>query len=96
VYTLDRVHQAKDQWVNFNPMTGEQMRAGKDGLSRADNIGTDYHAWAPRVSFAYQLNRSLSCGFSPRKLMKRFSFTRLLKYHNQCFQCINPAFLPTT
>jgi hypothetical protein len=49
--------EAKDQWVNFNPATGQQLLAGKDGVSRSGNIDTDYHAWAPRVSFAYQLNK---------------------------------------
>src|SRR3989442_293144 len=34
-----------------------KMPAGRDGVSRSGNIDTDYHAWSPRVSFAYQLNK---------------------------------------
>lgn len=49
--------EANDQWVNFDPVTGKQLLAGKDGVSRAANINTDYLAWSPRISFAYQLNR---------------------------------------
>jgi len=49
--------EAKDQWVNFNPATGAQLLAGKDGVSRTGNINTDYLGWGPRVSFAYQLSK---------------------------------------
>lgn len=49
--------EAKDQWVNFDPVTGKQLIAGKDGVSRTGNINTDYSAWSPRISFAYQLNK---------------------------------------
>jgi hypothetical protein len=49
--------EAKDQWVNFDPTTGKQLIAGKDGVNRAAGINTDYHAWAPRISFAYQASR---------------------------------------
>jgi hypothetical protein len=49
--------EAKDQWVNFDPVTGKQLIAGKDGVSRSGNINTDYLAWSPRISFAYQLDR---------------------------------------
>lgn len=49
--------EVNDQWVNFDPATGNQLLAGKDGVSRSGNINTDYSAWAPRISFAYQLNR---------------------------------------
>src|SRR5262249_23520674 len=31
--------------------------AGKDGVTRSGNINTDYKAWAPRISFAYQAGR---------------------------------------
>lgn len=51
--------EVKDQWVNFNPATGKQLIAGKDGVSRTGNINTDYQAWAPRVSFAYQANKKM-------------------------------------
>ena len=49
--------EVKDQWVNFDPATGKQLIAGQNGVSRTGNINTDYHAWAPRISFAYQANR---------------------------------------
>ncbi len=49
--------EAKDQWVNFDPATGRQLIAGKDGVSRSGNINTDYQAWAPRVSLAYQMSK---------------------------------------
>ena len=46
--------EVKDQWVNFDPATGKQLIAGQNGVSRSGNIDTDYNAWAPRISFAYQ------------------------------------------
>ena len=49
--------EVKDQWVNFDPATGKQLIAGVGGVSRTGNINTDYQAWAPRVSFAYQPTR---------------------------------------
>ena len=49
--------EVKDQWVNFDPATGKQLIAGQNGVSRSGNIDTDYNAWAPRISFAYQANR---------------------------------------
>jgi hypothetical protein len=42
-----------DIWANFDPATGRQLIAGKDGVSRTGNINTDYTAWGPRVGFAY-------------------------------------------
>lgn len=49
--------EAKDQWVNFDPVAGKQLIAGRDGVSRTGNINTDYLTWGPRVSFAYQLTK---------------------------------------
>jgi hypothetical protein len=49
--------EQKDQWVNFDPASGQQLVAGRNGVSRTGNINTDYSAWGPRVSFAYQLNK---------------------------------------
>ena len=49
--------EEKDQLVNFDPATGAQLLAGQNGVSRSANINTDYHAWAPRLSFAYQFDR---------------------------------------
>ncbi|MEP6538559.1 MAG: TonB-dependent receptor [Bryobacteraceae bacterium] len=49
--------EAKDQWVNFDPATGAQLIAGKNGVSRTGNINTDYLAWSPRISLAYQWNK---------------------------------------
>ena len=46
--------EEKDQWVNFDPVAGKQLIAGKDGVGRNGNINTDYSAFAPRFSFAYQ------------------------------------------
>jgi hypothetical protein len=40
--------------VNFDPAAGKQLIAGRDGVGRTAGINTDYQAWAPRVSFAYQ------------------------------------------
>ena len=51
--------EVKDQWVNFNPATGRQLIAGRDGVSRTANINTDYHAIAPRISFAYQAGKTV-------------------------------------
>jgi hypothetical protein len=49
--------EKKDQWVNFNPATGRQLVAGRDGVSNTGNINTDWKAWGPRLSFAYQLDK---------------------------------------
>ena len=49
--------EVKDQWVNFDPIAGKQLIAGKDGVGRNGNINTDYHALAPRISFAYQASK---------------------------------------
>jgi Carboxypeptidase regulatory-like domain len=49
--------EVNDQWVNFDPATGKQLIAGKNGVSRTANINTDYRAWAPRFSFAYQATK---------------------------------------
>jgi hypothetical protein len=48
-----------NQWVNFDPATGRQLIAGRDGVSRTANINTDYHAIAPRISFAYQAGKTV-------------------------------------
>ncbi|HZO55937.1 MAG TPA: carboxypeptidase regulatory-like domain-containing protein [Bryobacteraceae bacterium] len=49
--------EVKDQWVNFDPATGKQLIAGRDGVGRTAGINTDYQAIAPRFSFAYQANK---------------------------------------
>jgi len=49
--------EQKDQWVNFDPVSGRQLVAGVNGVSRSGNINTDWKAWGPRVSFAYSLNK---------------------------------------
>jgi hypothetical protein len=49
--------EANNKWVNFNPATGQQLIAGQNGVSATGNINTDYLAWSPRVSFAYQLDK---------------------------------------
>lgn len=49
--------EEKDQWVNFDPQTAQQMLAGVGNISRTGNINTDYSAWGPRVSLAYQLDK---------------------------------------
>ena len=46
--------EQNDQWVNFDPATGAQLIAGRNGVSRTGNINTDYTAFAPRISLAYQ------------------------------------------
>jgi hypothetical protein len=43
--------------VNFNPVNGQQLIAGQNGVSASGNINTDYNAWSPRVSFSYQLDK---------------------------------------
>ena len=49
--------EKKNQWVNFDPATGKQLVAGVNGVSDTGNINTDFKAWGPRISFAYQLNK---------------------------------------
>ena len=46
--------EASNKWANFNPATGQQLIAGQNGVGASGNINTDYTAWSPRVSFAYQ------------------------------------------
>jgi len=48
--------EKKDQWVNFDP-AGRQLIAGRDGVSRSGNINTDYSAFGPRLSIAYQMDK---------------------------------------
>lgn len=49
--------EKKNQWVNFDPATATQLVAGVNGVSDTGNIDTDWKAWGPRVSFAYQVTR---------------------------------------
>lgn len=42
-----------DVWANFDPVSGKQLIAGRDEVSRTGNINTDYSAWGPRVGFAW-------------------------------------------
>ena len=49
--------EANNKWVNFDPVTGQQLIAGQNGVSRTGNINTDYNALEPRISFAYQLEQ---------------------------------------
>jgi hypothetical protein len=49
--------ERKNQWVNFNPASGNQLVAGANGVSDTGNINTDWKAWGPRLSFAYQVDK---------------------------------------
>jgi hypothetical protein len=42
-------------WVNWNPATAKLLIAGQNA-SRTANVNTDYHAIAPRIGIAYQLD----------------------------------------
>jgi len=46
--------EAHNYWANFNPVNGQQLIAGQNGVSATGNINTDYKAWGPRVAFAWQ------------------------------------------
>jgi hypothetical protein len=42
-------------WVNWDPVTAKLLIAGQNA-SRTANVNTDYHAIAPRIGIAYQLD----------------------------------------
>jgi Carboxypeptidase regulatory-like domain len=46
--------EAHNYWVNFNPVTGQQLIAGQNGVGPTAGINTDYKAIGPRVAFAWQ------------------------------------------
>ena len=41
----------------LRPGSGVALPGGQNGVSATGNINTDYLAWSPRVSFAYQLDK---------------------------------------
>lgn len=47
----------KNIWANFDPDGARVLVAGRDGVSRTAGISTDYKAFGPRVSAAYQLSK---------------------------------------
>ena len=47
--------EANNYWANFNPATGEQLIAGRNGVSATGNIDTDFKAIGPRIAFAWQV-----------------------------------------
>ncbi len=49
--------EQQNSWVNFDPGTAQQLIANVNGVSRTGNINTDFKAWGPRVSFAYQVDK---------------------------------------
>ncbi len=49
--------EKKNQWVNFDAASGRQLIAGVGGVSDTANINTDFKAWGPRASFAYQVDK---------------------------------------
>jgi hypothetical protein len=49
--------EENDIWANFDPATGRQLLAGKDGVSRTANVDTDYSAFGPRAGFAWTPER---------------------------------------
>jgi hypothetical protein len=51
--------EVNDRWVNFDPASGKQLLANQNGVSRTGNINTDYRAFAPRISFAYQATKKM-------------------------------------
>jgi hypothetical protein len=50
--------ETHNYWANFNPVTGQQLIAGQNGVSSTANINTDYKAIGPRVAFAWQPTQS--------------------------------------
>ncbi len=47
--------EKNNYWANVNPVTGQLLLAGQNGVSSSANVQTDYHAIGPRIGFAYQL-----------------------------------------
>lgn len=43
-------------WANFDPVGARIIVAGQDGVSRSANINTDWKAWGPRISAAFQMD----------------------------------------
>ncbi len=57
-YEINTAFREKDnQWANFDPAGARILVAGRDGVDERANINTDYKAWGPRLSFAYQVNK---------------------------------------
>jgi hypothetical protein len=48
--------EARNHWANFNPVTGQQLIAGVNGVDATANINTDYKGIGPRIAFAWQPN----------------------------------------
>jgi hypothetical protein len=50
--------EAHNYWASFNPVTGQQLIAGQNGVSATANVNTDYKAIGPRVALAWQATRN--------------------------------------
>jgi hypothetical protein len=56
-YEIDTpYHERNNQWVNFDPTTGNVLIAGRNGVGRTAGWKTDYRSAGPRIGFNYQLN----------------------------------------
>jgi hypothetical protein len=58
-YEIDTPYYERDnQWVNFDPATGNILLAGQNGVGRTAGWETDYGSVGPRVGLSYQLDRN--------------------------------------
>lgn len=58
-YEIDTPYYERDnQWVNFDPATGNILLAGQNGVGRTAGWETAYGSVGPRVGLSYQLDKN--------------------------------------
>jgi hypothetical protein len=58
-YEIDTpYYERNNQWVNFDPATGNILLAGQNGVGRTAGWQTAYGSFGPRIGLSYQLDKS--------------------------------------